>query len=457
MIVADSFALISMAATLIAFRVFRVSSTIPRYISVGDLLNLAKAVVAGELMTALVLFTLTRLDGIPRSVPAVHALILGAGLLTSRGLASIAERSRCSADPPRTPVANMILIGVNDWSVLFMKFLRARSRQYWRVIALLDEDPKWFGRSANGVQVFGPSAELEAIIEEFATHGVRTDRVVVGGEAGGLSEETLTVVKGVCARRHLDLLFMPDLFGTGFAGCPGHPAHADPVHWPSRLPKFRPTPYLRFKRLIDAVAAAILILWLMPLLLIAAILVILDVGSPVLFWQQRLGRDGRELQIYKLRTLRPPFDLRGQRIPEEQRLSWIGRLFRQTRIDELPQLLNVLIGDMSLIGPRPLLPQDQPPNSAIRLSVRPGITGWAQVNGGANLSPTEKEALDVWYICRASPSLDLRIIVMTLFSLLRGDRRSEQALAQAQTLQVLQPGVRPSRDEARAAVAMQSD
>jgi hypothetical protein len=91
------------------------------------------------------------------------------------------------------------------------------------------------------------------------------------------------------------------------------------------------------------------------------------------------------------------------------------------------------------------------------LSVRPGITGWAQVNGGANLSPTEKEALDVWYICRASPSLDLRIIVMTLFSLLRGDRRSEQALAQAQTLRVLQPGVRPSRDEARAAVTMQSD
>src|SRR5437868_11502745 len=110
MIVADSFALISMAATLIAFRVFRVSSTIPRYISVGDLLNLAKAVLAGELMTAIVLFTLTRLDGIPRSVPAVHALILGAGLLASRGLASIAERNSCSADRPRTTVANMILI-----------------------------------------------------------------------------------------------------------------------------------------------------------------------------------------------------------------------------------------------------------------------------------------------------------------------------------------------------------
>src|SRR5439155_10813443 len=100
--------------------------------------------------------------------------------------------------------------------------------------------------------------------------------------------------------------------------------------------------------------------------------------------------------------------------------------------------LNVLVGDMSLIGPRPLLPQDQPPDPGLRLTVRPGITGWAQVNGGTSLSPTEKEALDAWYICNASPSLDLRIIGMTLLMLLRGDRRSEKALAQAQRPQALQ-------------------
>jgi len=191
---------------------------------------------------------------------------------------------------------------------------------------------------------------------------------------------------------------------------------------------------LRVKRVFDAVAAAILILWLLPLLAIAAVAVVLDVGSPVLFWQQRVGRGGRELQIYKLRTLRPPYDWRGHRIPEEQRISWIGRLLRQTRMDELPQLLNVLVGDMSLIGPRPLLPQDQPPNSAVRLTVRPGITGWAQVNGGNIISPAEKAALDVWYIRHASLWLDLRIISMTFVSLFRGDRRSENALAQAQGL-----------------------
>jgi len=202
---------------------------------------------------------------------------------------------------------------------------------------------------------------------------------------------------------------------------------------------------LGFKRIIDAVAAGTLLLLLLPLWGIAAIVVLLDVGSPVLFWQQRVGWCGRELQIYKLRTLRAPFDQKGKRIPKDHRLSWIGRVLRQTRIDELPQLLNVLVGDMSLVGPRPLLPEDQPPNSAIRLTVRPGVTGWAQVNGGTSLSSTEKDALDVWYICNASLSLDLRILGMTFLSLLRGDRRSEIALAQAQRLQaqhlqVLQAG-----------------
>jgi lipopolysaccharide/colanic/teichoic acid biosynthesis glycosyltransferase len=117
---------------------------------------------------------------------------------------------------------------------------------------------------------------------------------------------------------------------------------------------------------------------------------------------------------------------------EEQRLSWIGGLLRRTRIDELPQLLNVLVGDMSLIGPRPLLSRDQPSNPVVRLLVRPGITGWAQVNGGAALSPTEKDMLDIWYIANASPWLDLRIVWMTFFSLVKGDHKSERALVLAQ-------------------------
>jgi lipopolysaccharide/colanic/teichoic acid biosynthesis glycosyltransferase len=435
MVVADSFALVSFAASLIAFRLFRVSSTIPRYISVRDLLTLVKAVVASDLMTAMVLFTITRLDGIPRSVPAIHALILGAGLLASRGLANVVAKHRRRADRPRSDaVMNLILIGLNDWSVLLIKFLQAHAPDRWRVIAVLDEKPQWFGRSINWVQIFGPPAYLEALVEEFAAHGVGTDRVVIAGEARELSAEALAEVQGVCARRNLDLGFAPDLLGLGSAECAGHAARRDPdlVSGSLFLPEIPPAPYHRFKRLFDGVAALILILWLLPLLVIAAVLVFFDVGSPVLFWQQRAGQGGRELQLYKLRTLSASFDRRGQRIPEQQRVSWIGRLLRQTRIDELPQLLNVLVGDMSLIGPRPLLPRDQPPRPTLRLAVRPGITGWAQVNGGVLLSPTEKEALDIWYISNASLWLDLRIIWMTVLILLKGERRSERALADAQ-------------------------
>ena len=436
--IAGSYWLVSLVFSLFAFQVFRISDSIPRYISVADLLGLAKVVFGGQLMTTIVLFTVTRLDGIPRSVPTIQALVLATGLITYRALVNFTERRRRRADQPRHAISeNVILIGLNDWSVLIMKFLRDEAFERWRVIALLDEETRWIGYSVNGVQVFGPAAQLEAVIEEFATHGVRTDRVVVASEAGGLSQELLAELQEACARRDLDLVFMPNLRALQSVEQAGRPALKNPDRLSSShfLPDVPTSPYLRSKRIIDTLTVGILILLLLPLLVIAAIIVFVDVGSPILFWQQRIGRGGRELQIYKLRTLRPPFDRKGHRIPEERRLSCIGRLLRQTRIDELPQLLNVLVGDMSMIGPRPLLPQDQPPNSAVRLTVRPGLTGWAQVNGGAGLSATEKDALDFWYICNASPSLDLRILGMTLLSLLRGDRRSEEALAQAQRLQ----------------------
>jgi lipopolysaccharide/colanic/teichoic acid biosynthesis glycosyltransferase len=405
-----------------------------RYISLSDLLNISKVVAAGELMTATVLFSVTRLEGIPRSVPAIHALILGAGLIAYRGVANRADKQgRYAAQPRQATSENVILIGLNDWSVLFMKYLQAQASERPRVTALLDENPRWIGRWVNGVQVLGPPAHLEAAIEEFAAHGVRTDWVVVGGEPSEVSGETLAEMRDVCTKFGLDLVFLPRLSVIGSAEHSCRFDHQDPVCFTSSdpLPNIQPSPYFRFKRLIDAVVASILILTVLPLLVMTALIVLLDVGWPVWFWQQRVGRGGRELQLYKLRTLRPPFDREGQRVAEEQRLSGIGRLLRLSRLDELPQLLNVLVGDMSLVGPRPLLLRDQPPNSARRLTVRPGITGWAQVNGGILLSATEKDALDIWYISNASLWLDLRIIAMTFVSLLESDRRCDEALAQA--------------------------
>jgi lipopolysaccharide/colanic/teichoic acid biosynthesis glycosyltransferase len=145
----------------------------------------------------------------------------------------------------------------------------------------------------------------------------------------------------------------------------------------------------------------------------------------VFYWQQRIGMMGRNFLLHKFRTLKPSFDWRGLPIPDSERLSWIGNLLRKCRLDELPQLLNVLVGDMSLIGPRPLLPRDQPADPSLRLMVRPGITGWAQVNGGKLLTVAEKTDLDEWYIRNASFWLDLKIYIKTAFVIFRGERRHE--------------------------------
>jgi lipopolysaccharide/colanic/teichoic acid biosynthesis glycosyltransferase len=169
----------------------------------------------------------------------------------------------------------------------------------------------------------------------------------------------------------------------------------------------------------------------MPLTLIAAYLVLVDVGAPMIFWQQRIGQNGRRFLLYKFRTYQAPYDKDGRKISEEQRLSKIGRAVRAARLDEIPQLLNVLIGDMSLIGPRPLLPHDQPSNPRLRLLARPGITGWAQLNGGTIVTPDEKDALDIWYIHHATLWLDLKIVVSTFLFMFKGEKVNDLILQQA--------------------------
>ena len=124
-------------------------------------------------------------------------------------------------------------------------------------------------------------------------------------------------------------------------------------------------------------------------------------------------------------------DRQGNRIPDEKRQSATRRFLRRTRLDELPQLYNILVGEMSFIGPRPLLPVDQCKEHNLRLLVRPGLTGWAQVNGGRDISPEAKSALDVWYVRNATLLLDLKIVGQTFGMLIRGERPDETSIDQA--------------------------
>ena len=418
---------ISAVFSLMAFLVFRLQDGIARYFSAHDALDVLKAVICAELMTSVVFFTFTRLEGIPRATPLIHALILLAGLIAARVIArGFDENNKSQNGDTAFAGENVIMIGATQLTSLYIKLLGACSSGQHRVVAILDDRPQSTGRSMAGVRILATTEQLDCIIDEFVVHGMLTDRIIVGGEAELLTEETLKEVRRICSRREIRLDFVPQLIGLG--ELKRVPIKATVETEAVAAPAFEVPRYFEVKPVIDFFVTLALI-FLFPVLVLAALVVLLDVGSPLLFWQQRIGKGGRNFLLLKFRTLRPPFDADGQPIPEEQRLSRAGHLLRQLRLDELPQLLNVLVGDMSLIGPRPLLPEDQPTNPTTRLMVRPGISGWAQVNGGKFLTPQQKDEFDEYYIRNASLWFDLRIVFMTLRVLFRRGNLSDHEVA----------------------------
>lgn len=178
------------------------------------------------------------------------------------------------------------------------------------------------------------------------------------------------------------------------------------------------------KRLFDLLLVTAMLPLLLPVMAVVAILVRRRMGAPVLFRQQRPGRDGQPFQMLKFRTMRDAIGSDGRPLADAERLTDLGRFLRASSLDELPELWNVLKGEMSLVGPRPLLMDYLPlydAGQARRHEVRPGVTGWAQVNGRNALTWNEKFALDVWYVDNRSLWLDLKILFMTAGKVLRRD------------------------------------
>lgn len=177
------------------------------------------------------------------------------------------------------------------------------------------------------------------------------------------------------------------------------------------------------KHLADAVVATVLFVVLSPLMLATAAGVLVALGSPVFFRQARSGRKGRPFTLIKFRSMLPEKDAAGRMMTPEERLTGFGRLLRRTSMDELPELWNVIRGDMSLVGPRPLLLRYNDRYSseqARRLDVRPGITGWAQIHGRNDTTWPERLERDVWYVEHLSPGIDLEILFKTVPAVLKG-------------------------------------
>lgn len=189
------------------------------------------------------------------------------------------------------------------------------------------------------------------------------------------------------------------------------------------------------KRLFDIASTIIGLLLLWPVLLVSAVLVRICHGSPIFFRQSRPGLHGKPFKMYKFRTMTDARDREGCLLPDSQRLTRLGQFFRSTSLDEFPELLNVLKGEMSLVGPRPLLMEYLPLYTSEqfrRHEVRPGITGWAQVNGRNAISWEDKFKLDVWYVDNQSLSLDIKILWMTIFKVFQREGVNQEGQATAE-------------------------
>src|SRR5258708_2903081 len=265
---------LSSGFAVVAFIAFRLQDTMTRHFSAHEVLDIAEAVLFAEVLTFGFLFTLTRLDGFPRSVLIYHGLLLGGGLIFIRILTRFAAT--------------------------FISMLSAYAHNRERVVAVLDEKSGAIGRALGGVQVLGTPQELDAIVGEFAVHGVHIDRVILAGDTDLLSSAAMHDVERVCKKRHLVLSYLPRMLGLTEQGSSGLEVVAAADSGPER--HF----FLRWKRFIDVVGLLALMILLLPLFVIATLLVMIDVGSPVLFWQERTGWRGRPFLIYRDTTLAAP-------------------------------------------------------------------------------------------------------------------------------------------------------
>lgn len=408
-----------------------------RYASLPDLVRIVGAATVTVLISVMLAFALNRLDGAPRSMPFIQWFVLVVGLCSTRIIARAARNRSRRSDrlyaggggawaPPRQ---NVMVVGLNHVTELYLGSVAEFAGQQLSVVGVLAEGAELRGRQVMFHKILGSPEEAGRIVLQYENHGVVIDRIVLTVPFQRLSEtarEALLDVEkmGVRLDFFVEKLGLPaapeDAQADESASCAEGGAFGLRAGW-----------YGRLKRVFDLAASMTLACLVAPVACVVAVVVALDVGWPVVFWQQRPGRYGRQFKLYKFRTMTPSHDPHGFRVPDEQRFSAVGKLLRRTRLDELPQLYNIVMGEMSFVGPRPLLASEQSEIEGSRLSVRPGLTGWAQINGGRTVSVEEKAALDMWYIRRMSPQLDTRILFGTVGMLINGDRRNPEKVSEA--------------------------
>jgi len=427
--------------------VFQLNRSIWRF---SGLVDYGRAVGATALIVASAMaigFVVNRLDGIARSLPILQAMAMMVGLVGARVLLRVLHDRRRRVDRTDAvslPSANdtVLLLGWGSVTELFIRSASELSNETVQIAGILSPNARHVGRLVQSTRVLGTPENLPEVIAELDVHGIHVGRVVIAMPFDRLSESARRTLLDLERTAGVRL----DFFAERLLSHAEKSATSDvrPVAAASavdavtvsrdfeidddEIKQLLRRPYWRLKRIFDATVALILLIVLLPVTLLVACIVALDVGLPVLFVQQRPGLRGARFRLYKFRTMSASHSADGARLPDDGRMSKVGALLRRTRLDELPQLYNILIGDMSFVGPRPLVAREQSADVLVRLLVQPGLTGWAQVRGGRDVSVADKTALDLWYVRHASLLLDLKIILATVPMVLFGERVDRSAV-----------------------------
>ncbi len=438
--------LATLGVAAVALPVFGISRSLWRFTSMRDGLRIVAATLVVVLSAVAVGFVVDRLDGIPRGLPVIQALLIVSLLVGGRVLTRLSHDRRVRSMPAHhgDGIETVLLIGLNKLAELYLQCLSEQDTGRVRIAGLLGDAGRT-GLSVHSHPILGKPEQVDSILRRLELHGVFVDRILVAARRGELSVGVQRALSQIQQTTTIAVEYLIERMGLPSApsgSSAAKPASKETVS--STLvavnQAFERVPYQQVKRAIDMIGSAVLLLVLTPLFLLVGLLVAADVGWPLVFWQQRPGLGGRPFKLYKFRTMADAYDSDGQRKSDNARVSAVGDFLRRSRLDELPQLLNILKGEMSFVGPRPLLPVDQPIDSRSRLLVRPGLTGWAQIKGGRHISPADKATLDVWYVRNMSLTLDLTIMLKTVPVLISGERVTEMAIVDAR--RDMQPAAR---------------
>jgi lipopolysaccharide/colanic/teichoic acid biosynthesis glycosyltransferase len=417
--------------------------TLWRFTSLQDCLRILIALTVTLLAATTIVKTFSSMESVPISLPALQFVLMAGALIGARAFTRIRRSRRIQRQNAKAPVQGareeILVIGISSVAELFLRCVNESGGTRVAVAGILSEKPRHRGRLLRSYPILGRPDELLHILHELEIHGIHIRRIAIAVPFHMLSSIAQNTVLKVARDLEVRIDILHERFGLDEATASHSMSSVlaatekfrdvEPIEIPAIQHAQRSYP--RWKRLFDIALATVAATCLAPLAIVMAAIVLVDVGYPFIFWQQRPGARGKPIRVLKFRTMRSARSVEGRLLSDAERLSAIGRFLRRTRADELPQIINVLLGDMSIIGPRPLLPIDQSPRFVARLEMRPGLTGWAQVNGGRHLTIQDKAALDLWYVMNASFQLDFRILLLTARTIVFGECINQNAIREA--------------------------